>query len=250
MHRIGPRQGAGPDAGNGLRADYGSESMAHDPLSHVASWLTPASADVTDKPPPNSAPGDDPALVLIAEMKRLDVAMEEVNEQAVKIFATLPEDVRNGRVRVSFSDSEAGLSLSDLAPGGCSFRSEEHMQDFLRPWRRFEMRIAERDGKDPEAASADFDREIGFDQALAQLRAGKAEIAAVLEASGYSAAEREGEELANQGDAVFNRLSRTKPTTLAGVIAMLEIPVAAEGEYGRELIEPALAGLREIAAKL
>jgi hypothetical protein len=37
------------------------ESMPNDPLSRVASWLTPASADVTD-----------PVLALIAEEKRLE----------------------------------------------------------------------------------------------------------------------------------------------------------------------------------
>src|ERR1700747_2858084 len=49
----------------------GAHSMAQDPLSHVASWLTTASADGTEKPPPTSAAVDDPILALIAEEKRL-----------------------------------------------------------------------------------------------------------------------------------------------------------------------------------
>ena len=49
--------------------------MAQDPLSHVASWLTTASADGTEKPPPTSAAVDDPILALIAEEKRLEALL-------------------------------------------------------------------------------------------------------------------------------------------------------------------------------
>jgi hypothetical protein len=46
--------------------------MAQDPLSRVASWLTPASADVTDESLITSPP-EDPVIALIAEEKRLEV---------------------------------------------------------------------------------------------------------------------------------------------------------------------------------
>jgi hypothetical protein len=99
-------------------------------------------------------------------------------------------------------------------------------------------------------AIVNFNASIGLDDVLAQLRAGLAEIDAVLEASGCTALEREIIEIGYQEDAVFIQLRKTKPTTLAGVIAMLEL-AAADLEYREveiELVEPALAGLREIAA--
>ena len=94
--------------------------MAQDPLSRVASWITPASADVTDKPPPTSRAVDDPVLALIAEEKRLDALAIAADERGDEIFKTLPEDIRKRSVRVSFS---AWAALLDG-----SFTSEADLQ--------------------------------------------------------------------------------------------------------------------------
>jgi hypothetical protein len=250
----------------------GAQSMAHDPLSHVASWLTPASADVADRPSPTSAAGDDPALVLIAEMKRLGAAMDAVNERAVASFATLPEDVRNGHVQVSFSRpwapvldrgyiNEAHLyrwvatvrrvivrhyQATEMSDSSRCEEGEKFWKAYLEGEEAKRQYFAGAEATAEVAAEvAKFDREIGLDQALTQLRAGLAEMAAVREASGYMAIERESDELDYQADAAFDQLKHTKPTTIAGVIAMLDIGAK---EYGRELIEPTVAGLREITA--
>jgi hypothetical protein len=84
-------------------------------------------------------------------------------------------------VQVSFSDGELGSSLSNLKD---RFTSEEHLQSFLNIWRRGEKRRAEVDGENPEVAIAEYDREIGLDQALAQLRAGLEEIKAAARPPG------------------------------------------------------------------
>src|SRR5580704_7236594 len=201
----------------------GAQSMAHDPLSHVASWLTPASADVADRPSPTSAAGDDPALVLIAEMKRLGAAMDAVNERAVASFATLPEDVRNGHVQVSFSRPWAPVLDRGYINEAHLYRwvatvrcvivrhyQATEMSDWSRCeegeklWKAYlEGEEAKRQyfaGAEGAAEVAKCDRELGLDQALIQLRAGLAEMAAVREASGYMAIERESDELGYQAD--------------------------------------------------
>ena len=213
--------------------------MPNDPLSHVASWLTPTSADVTDKPSPTSPP-EDPVIALIAEEQRLDALWVAATTRGDEILQTLPEDIRERRVRVSFSDTELGRSLSKL---GGYFTSEEKLQRFLAPWRRLQRIRAELDGESPEAAVEDFDREIGFDQALAQLRAGQAEIKAIHEASGCEAHYREARDLEAQVEAIFDQLRQTKPVTLGGAIAMLQ------HGYARELITLVLDGLRDLRAK-
>jgi hypothetical protein len=187
--------------------------MAHDPLSHVASWLTPASADATDTV-------EDPVIALIAEGNRLAALRIAACGRGDEIFDTLPKDIREGRVRVSFSDSELGQCISGLK--NC-FRSEIDLQSFLNIWRRWPTARAERDGKSPEAALAEFDREIGLDQALVQLRAGLEEIKAIREASGYEAHYREAEARDERADAIFDQICNTPPRTLAGGIAMLRI---------------------------
>jgi hypothetical protein len=74
-------------------------------------------------------------------------------------------------------------------------------------------------------------------------------MAAAREASGYMALERESEEAGNQQEALFDQLSHTKPTTMAGAISMLEIAAAAASEEEFDMLAPALAGLREIAVR-
>jgi hypothetical protein len=62
--------------------------MAQDPLSHVASWLIPASDKVADEAIGRDViAARDPLLALIAEHKRLEVEDDE-------LWDALPEDVR------------------------------------------------------------------------------------------------------------------------------------------------------------
>jgi hypothetical protein len=220
----------------------GAHSMAPDPVSAVAGWLTPASADVTDKPPITSVAVDDPVLALIAEGDRLDALYDAAQDRGDEIFNTLPEDIQKGRVRVSFSDSERGRGLSSLYGG--YFTSEQQLQRCLDPWRRLQRRGAECHGESPEAAVAEFEGEIGLDQALAQLRAGLEEIKATREASGCMVHYREAEDLARRAGEVGNQISNTKPASLAGAIAMLERMHDA-GSVDDD-INPVIAGLRDM----
>jgi hypothetical protein len=66
--------------------------LAQDPLSHVASWLTPASA----------TSADDPVLALIAEAERLDALWLAASNRRDKIFDTLPRRVKQSRRRELF----------------------------------------------------------------------------------------------------------------------------------------------------
>jgi transposase len=70
--------------------------MAQDPLSHVASWLTPAAA--ADGP----LTGGGPVIALIAEEKRLGALFIAADTRGAEILSALPEDIRKGLVRVSF----------------------------------------------------------------------------------------------------------------------------------------------------
>jgi hypothetical protein len=76
--------------------------------------------------------------------------------------------------------------------------------------------------EDLAAEEAEFDREIGLDQALAQFRAGVDEIKAIREGSGCEAHYREAEDLGRRASEAGNQIRNTKPVTLAGAIALLE----------------------------
>jgi hypothetical protein len=203
--------------------------MAQDPLSRVASWLTPVTAD----PPP--ADDVDPVFALIAEVVRLDALAIEAQTRGDKIFDALPEDIRKGLVRVSLS-GELGRLLQHSG-----FASEVALHRWVDVHRRFVMAFVD------DATAAEFDRQIGFDQALAQFRAGREEIKTIREASGCEAHYREAEALGQQAGKIVAQIGHTKPVTLAGAIAMLE--------WGHEdgccdecLINTAIAGLHELAS--
>jgi hypothetical protein len=248
--------------------------LAQDPLSRVASWLTsvtdPTAATEEDRellealewlgvgreaspkltPQATKLVVEDPVLALIAEGNRLAALRLAASGRGDEIFDALPEDIREGRVRVSFSDSELGRCLS--GPKHC-FRSEQDLQSYLDIWRRFPRYRAERDGKSPEAAVAEFDREIGLDQALVQLRAGLEEIKVAREASGYEAHYREAGPLDERTGVLFNQICATPPRTLAGAIAMLELAseLLASGEDScpietKSLIAPVIEGLHDM----
>jgi hypothetical protein len=216
----------------------GESKLANDPVSAVAGWLTPATPEVP-------AAGDtDPVLAMIAELNRLDALWAAAQARGAEILNTLPEDIRKGRVRVSFGDSELGRCLS--SPG--YFTSEQQLQRFLDPWRRFDMRMAKHKAKSPEAAAAEFDREIGLDQLLAQLRAGLDEIKAIREASGCEAHYREADDLEPRMRELGHQIDTTKPVTIAGAIAMLERLRDAYCVAHNE-INPVIAGLRDIQSE-
>jgi hypothetical protein len=214
--------------------------MPTDPLSHVASWLTPATPEVP------VAHDTDPVLALIAEEKRLDALWAAARDRALEILNTLPDDIRKGRVRVSFSDSERGRSLSSLYGG--YFTSEQQLQRCLDPWLRLQRRVAEHHGESPEAAVAEYEREIGLDQAFAQLRAGLDAIKAIREASGCEAHYREADDLEPRMRELGHQIDTTKPVTIAGAIAMLERLRDAYCVAHNE-INPVIAGLRDIQSE-
>jgi hypothetical protein len=224
--------------------------MVQDPVSAVASWLAPATSGEVADESLTASPPEDPVIALIAEEKRLEALWTAATTRGDEIFSTLPEDIRKGRVQVSFSDSELGQCISGLKNW---FTSEENLQSFLTIWRRPPTHCAERDGKSPEAAVAEFDRDIGLDQALAQLRAGLDEIKAIRAASGYEAHYREAEALDERADVIFNQICDTPPRTLAGAIGMLELAseLLASGEDScpietKGMINTVIAGLRDM----
>jgi hypothetical protein len=254
--------------------------MAQDPVSAVASWLTPAIPEVpdaADRPlvpgrelteakqltgcasltsvAPTAADDIDPVLALIAEGNRLAALRIAASGRGDEIYDALPEDIREGKVRVSFSDSEVGRLLGRHS----GFTSEAHLHRWVRVHRevatvcvRFDVEKGRIGAEALAAEEAEFDRYIGLDQALAQLRAGQAEIKAIREASGYEAHYREAEALDERADVIFNQICDTPPRTLAGAIAMLELASElASGEDScpietKSLINTANAGLRDM----
>ena len=218
--------------------------MAQDPLSRVAAWLTPATPGEVADEALTASPPEDPVIALIAEEKRLEALWVAATTRGDEIFSTLPEDIRKGRVQVSFS-AETWAALLD---GG--FTSEAALHRLVGAVRRLAMvgaRIDVEKGRigaeDLAAEEAEFDREIGLDQALAQFRAGLEEIKAIREASGCEAHYREAEDLGRRASEAENQIRNTKPVTLAGAIALLEWD---PGCCDEPLTNAVIAGLRDL----
>jgi hypothetical protein len=101
--------------------------MAHDPLSHVASWIsTPAVPEV-------AVPAVDPVIAMIAEEKRVRSSAADVRGQAEEIEFAFPKEVRDGP-RI-----EAGYArMGKVKPTKEFIKSEEELDRFpaLVPRRR------------------------------------------------------------------------------------------------------------------
>jgi hypothetical protein len=191
----------------------------------------------------------DSIFALIAETAWLDALSLAATNRGNEIFDTLPEDIRKGRVQISFSGGDLGRLLQR---GG--FTSEADLHQWVAVHRRFATVLARLEVKrgrlgveDLAAEEAEFDRQIGLDQALAQFRAGLEEIKAAREASGCEAHYREAEDLGRRAGEVDNQICNTKPVTLTGAIAMLEW--GHEGGCCDERLNNAvIAGLRELVS--
>jgi hypothetical protein len=116
----------------------------------------------------------------------------------------------------------------------------------LRRWLRgVEVKGGRLGDEDLAAEEAEFDLEIGLDQALADFRVGLEEIKAAREASGCEAHYREADDLGRRAAEIGGQIRNTKPVTLAGAIAMLEWGI--EGEC---LINAVIGGLRALQEKV
>jgi hypothetical protein len=223
--------------------------MTQDPFSRVASWITSATpAEAADRSLETSAGADDPVIPLIAEVARLDALWIAAQTCGDEIFDALPEDIRKGRVKVSFSGELAGLLANHNG-----FTNEADLHRWVRVHRdlatvfvRVSIKMGRlSDDKELAAAEAEFDQEIGLEQALAQLRAGLTEIKAIREAAGCEAHYREAEDLGRRGREGRDRIRNTKPVTLAGAIAMLELGHEC-GYCDERLTNAVIAGLRDM----
>jgi hypothetical protein len=100
--------------------------MAHDPLFHVASWLTSEAI-------PSKANDDvDPLPAMLAERGRLCELARQADKAALDIERGLPEDIRKGRVQVSFSGEQGWCRL--LQHSG--FASEADLHRWVAVHRR------------------------------------------------------------------------------------------------------------------
>jgi hypothetical protein len=122
---------------------------------------------------------DDPVPALIAERSRLYLLADETRTAGNKIEAALPEDVRQRKVRISFSD------FSALCDG--PFKSEKDLLTSLVAVQNLVADLRKIRGEDADVAVTEFNRRIGLDQALADLRVGLGKIEAAREASGCEA---------------------------------------------------------------
>lgn len=115
---------------------------AQDPLSHVASWLTPASADATVAPTPTAAGDTDPVLALIAEEKQLD-----------------EEGLRGGCIDDGLINA-AIAGLRDMQPEASPISPGSRILSLFREW--VEAKRADRGEEDDALAERvdDIEREI------------------------------------------------------------------------------------------
>jgi hypothetical protein len=106
--------------------------VAPDPISHVASWLTPASADVTDKP--TTTPLEDPVIALVADARRLEelwgAAYEKKHDREAnaidKQMGAILNQLRNRNIKpVTIAGAIAMLDLGLRCFPDISFRFAE-----------------------------------------------------------------------------------------------------------------------------
>jgi hypothetical protein len=106
--------------------------VAPDPISHVASWLTPASADVTDKP--TTTPLEDPVIALVADARRLEelwgAAYEKKHDREAnaidKQMGAILNQLRNRNIKpVTIAGAIAMLELGLRCFPDISFRFAE-----------------------------------------------------------------------------------------------------------------------------
>jgi hypothetical protein len=202
--------------------------MAQDPVSAVASWLTPATPEI-----PEAA---DPVLTLFAEPERLVDRYDSVYYcAACEIEATLPDDVGEGRVLIEMLDG-----------GTLGFRSEELLKGLLDS----RMSLAEtRFRHYPEDGDERDPVREWSEKAIKDFRTGKANIAAVREASGCEALFRQASDLDKQADEIVNRACNMQAVSLAGLLAQIERlrHLAAIGFDVDPLIDTIIAGIKGLS---
>ncbi len=182
--------------------------------------------------PSAMAPASDPILALIAEERRLRDLGCSLQDKATLIARELPDDIRRGP-RVVFRSR-----YGDIVPKPSDrfkatpyhFRTEQDLLEWLdnmsRAWRPHYF---------TEARCAEL---------LAEYRADKtARVDPVLEASGYTACNSEGDALIARAGVLYDQIEDVEPITLGGVIAMIEL---ADYESDPVLVR-AVEGLRALA---
>jgi len=156
----------------------------------------------------------DPVLTLLAEHERLIDRSESVYRAAFEIKATLPDDIRAGKVPL------------DLPGGIMRFASEERLMRYLDACRRLAEVFAEAGGyRDDDGVV----REVGLDyvrewseKAIEDFRAGKAKIEEARVASGSVALFQQGDDLVKQAEEIEDRACSTQAISLAGLLAQIE----------------------------
>jgi hypothetical protein len=153
-------------------------------------------------------PVDDPLIAMIRERHRLREAAEEIKERADQIKSELPEDVREGKVRIAILSSA----------GEDDFHNEESLQDFFSLLKLAAQVFAcRKTSKDDNAIDAAMDRstsQLGrlSATAYAELRAGLERINEAREASGYPTLEREAEELCDKPKSLTTKFVAPRQT--------------------------------------
>jgi hypothetical protein len=208
-----------------------------DPLSHVASWIAPAAANLSI----TAADVDDPLIALIRERARLYRLAGDLTERADKILAALPDDVRFEIVRVSF------LGLA----GDEDFQTEKELSLFFSVLKAAAAGMAfskklDQAVKDQNKARVNHLKA----KALDEFRVGLKRIREVREASGCEALYREAEALEEQADELEDRICDTPAGSFDALLWQLELSrdnAALAPRANEDLLDTIIAGVKRLA---
>jgi hypothetical protein len=178
---------------------------------------------------------DDPVVKMLAEHKRLYSLAGRARTAALEIVSRLPENVQRLRVTVDFPD------------GSFSYIAESDLQRSMDVRVKLEEALA-------KLAKCRGDTDHDYvcewsERAIQQFREGKSAIKAAREASGCEALYREEEQLHDQATEVRNRIVETQATSLAGVLAQLELfkEELLQDTHSFDFIDTIAAGIKRLA---
>lgn len=208
--------------------------MPNDPLSHVASWITPTASEAVANLSPSSAETNDPLIGLIRERDRLFRLADQVEKRARAIESTLPDDVRQKKVRISL----LGVLEEEF--------SEKELNNFFAI---FKLAIEVQRKCDPQGPRVTTSEEARLDhiteRALVEFRAGLAKIHEAREASGCEALYREAEAIEERAYQIHDQVVETPAQSFDGLLWQLEF--ARDHLDFEGLTDTLIAGVKRLA---
>jgi hypothetical protein len=218
--------------------------MSHDPLSHVASWLTPSTGDPAD-----------PLLAMVAKQAQLQEASATLEDEAGELLSSLSVSVQfAGETFTGTSEEQLRSFISRRENRRLKFWREflEDAPDFDIRTSIFAVDPKLKNLTDEEAANwrdklmakiAAADQEA--EQAMAEFQAGRKRAEEAFEASDYKKLRREADALAEQIEDFDEQIEKTVAISFAGVLAQIEFLRESFGDHA--LIDTIITGVQRLA---